>query len=55
MSERIHGRGIYKLPHKIIEELREEVGRLREDNEEKKRWERRWLWSVVTPIVWKRS
>ena len=55
MKRRIHGRGIYKLPHKIIQELREEVDKLREECEEKKRWERRWVWSVVTRIVWKRS
>ena len=55
IKRRIHGRGIYKLPHKIIQELREEVDKLREECEEKKRWERRWVWSVVTRIVWKRS
>lgn len=48
-------RGIYKLPHKIIQELREEVDKLREENEEKKRWEKRGLWNVVMQIVWKRN
>lgn len=37
VSERVDHRGIYKLPHKIIQELREEVGRLRGECEEKKR------------------
>ena len=55
MSERVDHRGIYKLPHKIIQELREEVDRLRGECEEKKRSERRGLWNVVIRIVWKQS